>query len=93
MEFFVLKMTLVDFPPGKSHLGEPSVPRRAGAALLCPQTVYLAPGNQLESHVLVLMETRQLVVSHEGVECFRVITKVVVTLSGYTVVKGPLGPW
>ena len=39
MEFFVLKMTLVDFPPGKSHLGEPSVPRRAGAALLCPQTV------------------------------------------------------
>ena len=49
-----------------------------GAALLCQQTVYLAPGNQLESRVLVLTETRQLVVSHKGVECFRVITQVMV---------------
>lgn len=77
MEFFVLETTLVNFPPGKSHLGELSVPSRAGAALHCPQTVYLAPGNQFESRILVLMEARQLVVSHKGVKYFRVTTKVV----------------
>ena len=45
--------------------------------LHCPQTVYLAPGNQFESRILVLMEARQLVVSHKGVKYFRVTTKVV----------------